>query len=494
MSISLFIIILLIIIASIICYSLWYYLWSVNGGDSNSLQQCSLDIVRLVGGAEKIVSLRVLNKITPYLKEVGDSKPIEEYLLKHFEYRAHQRDELRNAATRDELAPKKYKMLHTIIADIINNNNIYTAEEFIKRARLTYREFLPDEYRKIFDEYVRRAQPVKEDVKKVSKIFDKYLSDEGTYLIKSKLLDKTNDLIRTNGEYKFKHGRLDLTPAKLRAMAVSDPKKVFELDYVGMLPAMHEQAEASATLSLREKSQKSVEEELRRQFERDIETLRLLRDYPSTLARQRERDEIARRLELAAARLYSPSYARKLLKDLYYDYPYLTTLGTPRDTWYDYAKRRDAERETADERARRIEAERQRDAARAAQVAADRAVATFSAEQEKSRIDREEKERERQGEAYMQEAREREAALQAQIARAYEQSPAAERAQLLKQRAEEAQEAAELAAVGIDPTKPPEGVDPELWATMGAKERRALIESRKYEPADNIYVPPFDLD
>lgn len=488
MSISLFIIILLIIIASIICYSLWYYLWSVNGGDSNSLQQCSLDIVRLVGGAEKIVSLRVLNKITPYLKEVGDSKPIEEYLLKHFEYRAHQRDELRNAATRDELAPKKYKMLHTIIADIINNNNIYTAEEFIKRARLTYREFLPDEYRKIFDEYVRRAQPVKEDVKKVSKIFDKYLSDEGTYLIKSKLLDKTNDLIRTNGEYKFKHGRLDLTPAKLRAMAVSDPKKVFELDYVGMLPAMHEQAEASATLSLREKSQ-SVEEELRRQFERDIETLRLLRDYPSTLARQRERDEIARRLELAAARLYSPSYARKLLKDLYYDYPYLTTLGTPRDTWYDSVKRRDLERATfsalqekSDERARRIEAERQRDVALAAQVAADRAVA----EQEQSR---EEKERERQGEVYMQEAREREASLQAQIARAYEQSPAAERAQLLKQRAEEANEAAELAAVGIDPTKPPKGVDAELWATMGAKERHAIIEARKYESMDNIYVP-----
>lgn len=482
-------IILIIVTALLLCYTLFNK--PINGA-SEDLQECSSDIVKLVGGAEKIVSLRVLNKIMPYLKEVGDSRPIEEYLLKHFEYRASKREELHDIALLDELAPKKYKMLHTIISDIINNNNIYTAEEFFRRSRLTYREFLPDEYRQIFDEYSKRAQPVKEDVKKVSKIFDKYLSEEGTYLVKSKLLDKTDDLIRTNGEYKFKPGRLDLTPAKLKSMAVTDPKKVFELDYVGMLPAMHEQAEASASKRAHEYGRRPVEYDLRKQLERDIETLRLMRDYPSTLARQREREEIARRLELAAARLYSPSYARKLLKDLYYEYPYLVSPLSP--LGYDYMKRRDAERETSNERAKRIKAEEDRDAARAAQIEADREVAKRIQRDIEHESERE-RERERQGEHYMKEAREREAALQAQLARAYETNRQAEREQLQRLHDEDAREAAELSAVGINPEGPaPEGIDPELWATMGAKERQDLLENLKYEEKDNMDVPLIHLN
>jgi hypothetical protein len=493
--------ILIIVAACLLSYSLFNSLFNSQkkgDGECNDLQKCSRDIVRLVGGDEKIVSLRVLNKIMPYLKEVGNSKPVEEYLLKHFEYRTTKREELRDDASRDELAPKKYKMLHTIISDIINNNNIYSAEEFFKKSRLTYQEFLPDKYRRIFDEYVKRAQPAKEDVKKISKIFDKYLSEEGTHLIKSKLLDKTEDLIRTNVEYKFKPGRLDLTPDRLKAMAVSDPKKIFEIDYVAMLPAMHEQAEASANKKAHEYGRRSDNDDLRRQLERDIETLRLLRDYPSTLTRQREREEIVRRLELAAARLYSPSYARKLLKDLYDDYPYLTpALLVPKDNWYDYSKRRKAEQETYDERTKRIEAERERDAARAAQTESDRAYA--------ERIQREEQERERAGEEYMQQARDREAALQArdreaalqaQLARAYEANKQSETAQLMKQRAEEAQEAAEFAAVGINPENPPEGFDPELWATMGAKEKHKFLKNSESDllKKDNMDIPIIPLN
>jgi hypothetical protein len=492
-------VVLIIIAACILCYSLCFKASNktVIGVGEESLRECSKDIVTFVGGAEKIVSLRVLNKIMPYLKEVGDSKPVEEYLLKHFEYRSSAREDLYDKAPRDELAPKKYKLLHTIISDIINNNNIYTAEEFIRRARLTYREFLPDEYRTIYDEHVKRAQPVKEDVKKISKMFDKYLSEEGTYLIKSKLLDKTDDLIRTNSEYKFKPGRLDLSPTKLKSMAVSDPKKVFELDYVGMLPAMQEQAEASASKRAHEYGRRPAEEELRKQLDRDLETLRLLRDYPYTSARQRERDELARRLELAASRLYGPAYARKLLKDSYYEYPYGKYAYGVTDL-YDYTKRLEAERETADERTRRIEAERQRDVARSQQIEADRAVA--------ERMQREENERERQSEQsrYIeadralaermqieeneranerQEARDREETLQRQLARAYEANPIAEREELERQHKlddTEQREKEEVLKQALDErsiTAPSEGESfglEGIWQ-MGSKEKKEAI-------------------
>lgn len=359
-------IILIIVTAILFVYSLYNQKNPVT-----DLQKCTSDIIKLVGGSEKIVSLHILNKIMPYLKEIDNSKPLEDYLLKHFEYRASERDKLRKLASKDDLAPNKYKLLHTIISDIINNNNIYSVEEFIKRSRLTYREFLPNEYKRIFDDYVKLAIPVKEDIKKMSKILDKYLSAEGTYLIKSKLLDKTEDLINKNSEYKFKSGKLDLTPTKLKTMIDSDPKKVFEIDYIGMIPAIQE----AATLSSTKNKYNTIENELRNQLEQDIETLQLLRNYPLTLARQRERDEIVRRLEIAASRLYSPMYARNLLKDLYSEYPYLTPFNSLKTDKYDYIKRIEAERETVDERNKRIAAEQQRDVARAAQINADRVIA-----------------------------------------------------------------------------------------------------------------------
>lgn len=339
--------------------------------EQNELNECSKEITRIVGSAEKVTSLKVLDKIMPYLKEV-ESSDLENHLEKYYndrELRA-----LRDDAENDTLAPKKYKYLHTLIADIIRRNNISSVEEFLKKSKLTYVDFLPNTHKQILEDNMHKLKnPTKEDMKKISKVFDKYFVHEGVYMTKSKLLDAATNLTRM---FKLKSGRARLDPEKLEASIDRDPSKVLELDYIGLIPEMYEKAiiaanakPMSSSYNKRDFSFGKSDEELRRQFERDVETLRLLRDYPNTTRRELERLEIVRRLEKAASSLYSPRYVTTLLRDLYYDYP---------SRRYDYGRAS----ETFEERERRIRMERERDesekgrkAALTAQEAADKAVA-----------------------------------------------------------------------------------------------------------------------
>lgn len=436
----------------------------------NELQECTQEINRIAGGADKVVALKVLNKMMPYLREVDTPSNVEEYLLKYFEYPEREISILKRDASENTDAPKKYKLLHTIIDDIISRNNIDSVEEFFKKSKLTYREFLPESHRKVLADAARYAKVSKEDLKKLSKIYDKYFIDSANYLTKDKLLEKTEDLIAENKLFKLKPGRADMPIAKLKALAEREPHKVFELDYVGLMPEMKEKSESYDTHSAK-RSVYSREDDIRRQLEEDIETLKLFRDYPSRVRRDVDRWEIARRLERAASKLYSPRYATKLLRDLYYDYDPLYRTS-------DYALgnllgRYSAERETNAERERRIAAETERDRARAAQVAADRAVAEG--------IARDETVAERRGDDYAREARDREASLERQLARAYEQRPEAEDAELQRIARADAAQLQEHRDVGIDPEHPPADIaaDPELaamWRTFGAKDKNDNID------------------
>jgi len=354
--------------------------------EQNELHNCSSELVRMIGGAEKATSLRVLDKIMPYLKEVESPEHLENHLERYYQYTERELNALRNDSDDDTLAPKKYKYLHTLIADIIRKNNIYSMEEFLKRSRLTYADFLPSQYRKLLND-LPPDHPTKEDIKKVSKLFDKYFVQEGVYLTKSKLFDATKDLPRL---FKLKSSRAQIDPKKLIASIEKDPAKVFELDYIGLIPEMQERATIAAnakpmssSYNRRDFSFGKSDEELKRQFERDIETLRLLRDYPNTSRRELERIEIIRRLEKAASSLYSPKYVSNLLRDLYYEYPRKLDLGFVKPY---------LEREPLEERERRIRTEKERDesergrkAALVAQEAADKAVAEGVAREERER-------------------------------------------------------------------------------------------------------------
>lgn len=436
-------------------------IWEIN--EMNEIQECTHEINRIAGGAEKVVSLKVLNKIMPYLREVDTPSYVEEYLLKYYEYPEREISRLKRDALENTDAPKKYKLLHTIIDDIIHRNNIDSAEEFFKKSKLTYREFLPESHRKVLADAARYAKVSKEDLKKLSKIYDKYLVDSANYLTKDKLLAKTEDLIADNKLFKLKPGRADMPIAKLKVLADKDPQKVFELDYVGLMPEMKETAQKYDTYS--SKRVYSREDDIRRQLEEDIETLRLFRDYPSRLRRDSDRWEIARRLERAASTLYSPRYAAKLLRDLYYDYPY-PLYGSPGYEVGKWVGKTNAEQETNAERLRRIAAETERDRARAAQIDADKAVAEGIARDDAA---------EKRGDDYAREAREREASLEKQLSRAYEQRPEAEDAELQRVRKADADQLKEHRDVGIDPENPPADIasDPELaamWRSFGAKE------------------------
>jgi len=333
--------------------------------EMNELQECTNEINRIAGGVENVVSLKVLNKIMPYLREVDTGfSNVEEYLLKYFEYPEREISRLKQDALDNTDAPKKYKLLHTIIDDIIRRNNIDSVEEFFKKSKLTYREFLPESHRKVLADAARYAKVSKDDLKKLSKIYDKYFINSANYLTKDKLLAKTEDLIADNKLFKLKPGRADMPIAKLKALAEREPHKVFELDYVGLMPAMKETSESYDTHSSK-RSTYSREDDIRRQLEEDIETLKLFRDYPSRLRRDSDRWEIARRLESAASKLYSPRYAAKLLRDLYYDYDPLyknSDYGLGSLTGRYNAER---ERDSAISRAAQVAAEKARDEERA---------------------------------------------------------------------------------------------------------------------------------
>jgi len=329
------------------------------------LNECTADLARIVGGSDKVVSMKVLHKITPYMKEVGTPKHVEEYLENYYDYKTHKIRILRDEAE-DVRAPPKYKYIYTLISDIVRKRDIESAEEFIKNSKLTYKEFLSNKHRELLDYAPRSGNVSREQLKKISKLLDKYFIAAGTHIVKSKLLDKTDDLIHANKIFKFKSGKATLDPKRLKLLIDKDPSKVFELDYIGLIPDMYKTAVDSASSKASSYGRKTAEEELRRQIERDTETLRLFRDYPTTSRRKAEALEIALRLEKAAGRVYGDRYARKLLKDLYYDYypsssdliyaPGLYGLG-----------RRSAEiqRDSALSRVKQVEAERARDEERA---------------------------------------------------------------------------------------------------------------------------------
>ena len=265
---------------------------------------------------------------------------------------------------------------------------------------------------------------------------------------------------------KLKAGKASLDPKRLKAFADRDPTKVFELDYIGMMPEMYERAISSATKLASVYGRKSVEEELRKQIERDTETLRLFRDYPSTSSRTQEARAIAARLQLAAARVYGDDYAHKLLKRLYWDYYPRTDYLVVPGSLYNLDRRYAAERESASERDRRIAAERARDesensrkAAQLAQEQADRKVAESMVREDENMLHRAEMQR-REDELRKQFKITEQAALTAAHARDLEERQQQE-------------------------SPAPAGVDPELWA-MGAGSRPESQPRPDFLDKDNI--------
>jgi hypothetical protein len=333
---------------------------------ANELTTCSQEINEIAGGREKVISLKILDKMTPYLNEVKSTDDVEEYLIKYFEYPKKDLKELEdNLSTK---APKKYRFLHTLIEDIVHRNGMESPEQFFKKSKLSYKEFLPKKTRRLLSDAKRLGKVTVKDLKKVSKLLDNYLSEEGTYLTKSKLENEAENLVRGNKVFKLKADKANMLPSKLESLIDKDPSKVFELDWLGMIPAMHALAVKKRT--------RTKEDDLKRQLEKDVETLELFRKYPDSGAYTplTVRD-LARRIEKASGLLYGPRYTSSLLEDLYRDKAYLDRYSAQSD-----ARRARTERDT--ERTRREQAERERaqeqQARRTAQqqqVQADQALA-----------------------------------------------------------------------------------------------------------------------
>lgn len=348
---------------------------------ANELASCSKEISDIAGGTTNILSLKILDKMIPYLKEVKSSKDVEEYLAKYFEYPAKELRELKENPISG--APTKYQFLHTLISDIVDRNSIESPEQFFEKSELTYQEFLPRETRSLLTDAKRLGKVSAQDLKKVSKLLDDYLSEEGTYLTKNKLEMEAEDFIRSNKVFKIKADKATMPPKKLEQLIEKDPTKVFELDLLGMIPAMQSYAV--------KKRKVSKEDELKRQLEKDTETLELFRKYPDSGAYSASTiRDLARRMENAAIKLYGRPYASSLLSDLYRDYDYFGRKSSERERDDARRERETFRRERDEERRRRETAERERTQARQQQEAADRALAERMAREEELQRERDE--------------------------------------------------------------------------------------------------------
>ena len=417
---------------------------------SNELASCSKEINQMAGGAENVLSLKILDKMMPYLKEVKSSSDVEEYLTKYFEYPVKEIRELKDDLRTE--APQKYRFLHTLISDIVDRNSIETPEQFFEKSELTYQDFLPKEMRGFLTDAKRLGKVTIQDLKKVSKLLDDYLSDEGTYLTKHKLEDEAEEFIRSHKIFKLKADKATMPPKKLEALIEKDPTKVFELDLLGMIPAMQSRAVS--------KRKVSKEDELKRQLEKDVETLELFRKYPDSGAYSAATiRDLARRMENAAIKLYGRPYATRLLEG-YRDYDYFGRRSSERERDEARREREDLRRERDEERRRREQAERERAreeqgrrASQQQQEAADRALAERIERGEREQLEREREHRE-------------------QLEREERMSEQLKEAQRRAQKAEFKNDEFERDVISPEA----EGIDPELW-NIGGKEKKDNIDT-----------------
>jgi len=379
----LLLLILVFIIASLVATGIHYQ----SQGNTYIVKKVNGYGEQKVGGAaENKGADEVLEKMRPYLKEVGESSHVIDYLVSYFDYPAKRTQALDRESRSNRNAPDKYKFLHTVIADIMLRYDIGNAEDFFKKTNMSYSALLPKPKRCLLLEAPVVASISAPDRKKAKELLDNYLSDAGHYLTKSRLNTQVDEFLQFNRVFKYKSDKVDWPLDKLKSIAAKSPDKVFELDLLGLRAAAWDWAQAHGS--------GDKDTQLIKQLKRDIEKLKLLRDYPTLyISDVRTVDELANRLQLAAEGLGRRSRSN-FAADLERERAELRRVAAERRERDERSARMssDAARQTAERE--RAAAQREKEA----EVARRREAEAREAERETQRL-RAEQEREREEDA-----------------------------------------------------------------------------------------------
>jgi len=180
-------------------------------------------------------AMQVFEHMLPYIKEVGTSRHVTEYLAEY-----HQHPGLaRFKRSKDKIngIPARHRTLYLLLEELLTGDKYTTVEEFVYRSELNYGKFLPKTKRALIDEAYKSADI---HTAGITRPLDEYLRKKSIQLTISQLQDKARELAKDHRLYKFKSGMKGKSLKTLRAKIKKDANEVFEPDWMAIVSRLCE--------------------------------------------------------------------------------------------------------------------------------------------------------------------------------------------------------------------------------------------------------------
>jgi hypothetical protein len=162
----------------------------------------------ITGGSE--LSSDIINVLDPYILETKKVKGVQNlctYLEKYY-----------------EIVPNKKKdenYLKKLISKIVYDNKINSVNEFISKSNINYGCFLNEPKKCFIYEIYKYYKPSDEDIKKIASLSS---------------ITNIEEFLKYNKFYKLKSTYVNKPVSKIRTEARKNPEKVFEIDYISLMP------------------------------------------------------------------------------------------------------------------------------------------------------------------------------------------------------------------------------------------------------------------
>jgi hypothetical protein len=188
-------------------------------------------------GGQKVLSFSLVQLMANYIKEVGTSRYIENYLEDYYRLSAATIKNLKKTATVGiSDFPKNLRYLEKLIEHLLEEHEFKTISEFIGKSALNYGSFIQPSKGCVLRglHYVKFSTA---DIKKIQERLDDDLVAEGLSWSRDKVLKHAKKFATYNKFFKFKKAYATWSGAKLLKAISTDPGKIIEVDILGLLPA-----------------------------------------------------------------------------------------------------------------------------------------------------------------------------------------------------------------------------------------------------------------
>ena len=180
-------------------------------------------------------AMQVFEYMLPYIREVGTSKHVTEYLAEYHQHPGLAR--FKRSTEKVNGIPTRHRTLYLLLEELLAGDKYTTVEEFVYRSELNYGKFLPKTKRAIIDDAYKSA-----DIRTagITRPLDEYLRKKSIQLTTSQLQDKARELAKDHRLYKFRSGMKSKSLKTLRAKIKKDANEVFEPDWMAIVSRLCE--------------------------------------------------------------------------------------------------------------------------------------------------------------------------------------------------------------------------------------------------------------